>query len=83
MYEKQIDHFLQNDALFDQKSYDQKSFFLYQWLDNVKIHKYTQLEQNIPCGTRVRNIFTTRAQSARMMLDEASSPFRIPVAGQF
>ena len=57
-------------------------FFIYQWLDDVKIHKYTQLEQNIPCGTRVRNIFTTRAQSARMMLDEASSPFCIPVAGQ-
>ena len=37
-------------------------------------------EQNIPWGTRVMNIFIQRAQSARMMLDEASSPFCIPVA---
>ena len=35
---------------------------------------YTKFEQNIPCGTRVMNIFTKRAQSAKMMLDEASSP---------
>ena len=43
-------------------------------MDNVKIQRYTKFEQNIPCGTRVMNIFTKRAQSARMMLDEASSP---------
>ena len=48
----------------------------------LSIHKYTKFEQNIPCGRRVMNIFTQRAQSARMMLDEASSPFCIPVAGQ-
>ena len=28
------------------------------------------------------NIFTKRAQSARMIFDEASAPFCIPVAGQ-
>ena len=43
-------------------------------VDNVKIQRYTKFEQNIPSGTRVMNIFTKRAQSARMMFDEASSP---------
>ena len=51
-------------------------FFFFFW------PKYTKFEQNIPCVTRVLNIFTKRAQSARMILDEASSPFCIPVAGQ-
>ena len=41
--------------------------------DNVKIHKYTTLEPNIPSGSRVMSIFTKRAQPAKMMLGEASS----------
>ena len=52
-------------------------------LDLISLKQlYTKFEQNIPCGTRVMKIFTKRAQSARMMLDEALSPFCIPVAGQ-
>ena len=27
--------------------------FAYQWLDNVKINKYAQFDQNMPCGSRV------------------------------
>ena len=46
-------------------------------------YKYTKFEQNMQCSTRDMNIFTKRAQSARMMHDEASSPFFIPVAGQW
>ena len=56
--------------------------FLYQWLDNVKMHQYTKFEPDIPCGSRVMSIFTKRAQPAKLMLGEASSPFFIPVAGQ-
>ena len=51
-------------------------------VDNVKIHKYTKFEPNAPHGSRVMSIFTKRAQPAKMMLGEASSPFFIPVAGQ-
>ena len=58
------------------------SLFSYQLLDNVKIHKYTEFEPNIPCGSRVMSIFTKRAQPAKMMLGEATSTFCIPVAGQ-
>ena len=49
--------------------------FSYQRLHNVELHKYTQFEQSIPCSTRFMNIFTKRAQSARMILGETSSPF--------
>ena len=33
-------------------------WFEYQWLDNVKINKYTEFNPNIPCGLRVMIIFT-------------------------
>ena len=49
--------------------------FAWQWLDNVKIHKYTKFEANIPWGSRVMSIFTKRAWPVKMMLGEASSPF--------
>ena len=58
------------------------SLFSYQWLDNVKIHKSTKFEPNIPCNLRVMSIFTKSAQPAKMMLGEASSSFLMPVAGQ-
>ena len=51
---------------------------IYQWLGNVKKHKYAKFEKIIPCGTRV----TKGALPTKMMLGEALSPFRIPVAGQ-
>ena len=59
--------------------------FSYQWLDNVKIHKYTKFEPNIhvPWGLRIMSIFTKRAQPNKMMLGEALSPFFIPVAEQY
>ena len=40
------------------------SFFLYQWLENVKIHKDTK--QNVPRGSRVLSIFPKRARHAKM-----------------
>ena len=58
------------------------SLFSYQWLDNVKIHKYTKFEPNIPSGSRVMSFFTKRARPAKMMLGEALLHFFIPVAGQ-
>ena len=54
----------------------------YQWLDNVKMYKYAKFDQNIPCSSRVMNIFTLRPLPAEMMLGEASLPFYIPMAGQ-
>ena len=56
--------------------------FAWQWSDNVKVHKYTKFDVNIPRGSRVMSIFTKRARPAKMMLDEASSPFCMAVAGQ-
>ena len=61
---------------------DHWSSGLYQWLDDVKIRKYTKFEPNMSCGSRVMSIFTKRARPAKMMLDEASSISFIPVAGQ-
>ena len=50
-------------------------------IDNVNTYKYA-FNQNIPCGSRVMSIFTNIPRPAEMMLDEASSSFCIPVAGQ-
>ena len=59
-------------------------FISYQWLDNVKIHKYTKFEPNVPCGSNVLSIFTKRARPAKN--DARWSliylHFRILVAGQ-
>ena len=44
--------------------------------------KYISIQNLNKVYHAVMNIFTKRAQSARMMLDEASSPFCIPEAGQ-
>ena len=55
--------------------------FVYQLLGNVKIYKYTNFEQNIPCGPRVMSIFTKRVRAAKIMLGEALSPFCITVTG--
>ena len=49
--------------------------FAYQWLGNVKLHKYTKFEANIPSGPRVMSIFNKRARPAKLMLGEASSLF--------
>ena len=51
-------------------------------LDNDKIYKYAIYDQNMLCDSRVISIFTKRSRPAKMMLDEASSPFCIPVAEQ-
>ena len=51
-------------------------------MDNTEMDKYTKFEPNIPCGSRVMNIFTKRARPAKMTLGEASLPFCIPVTAQ-
>ena len=56
--------------------------FAYQWLDNVKTHKYAKFEPYAPRSSRGMSIFTKRVQMAKKMLGETSSPFCIPVAGQ-
>ena len=56
--------------------------FAWQWLDNVKVHKFTIYEVNIPRDSGVMSIFTKRAQPAKMRLGETSSPFCMAVAGQ-
>ena len=35
-----------------------KVFYIFQWLDNVNMHKYAKFDQNIPCGVRVIDSFT-------------------------
>ena len=49
--------------------------FVYQCLDNVKMYMYAKFDQNIPCNSRILNIFTKRPRPAEMMLCKASSPF--------
>ena len=65
----QIYHAVQEFLAFSPKELDWPKWcsvklchiFSYQWLDNVKIHKYTKFEPNIPCGSRLMSIFTKRA----------------------
>ena len=39
-------------------SFIKKGGFACQWLGNVKMHKNTKCDQNIPYGSREMNIFT-------------------------
>ena len=57
-------------------------FCMAQWIDNVKVQKYTKFEANISWGSRVMSNFTKKARPAKMMLDEASSPFCMAVDKQ-
>ena len=56
--------------------------FEYHCLDNFKMYKYAFVK-NVPCSSRVMSIFTSRPRPAELMLGEVSSPFCIPVMGQY
>ena len=71
---KSCEHFHQKSST-GQNDAGSHQLFSYQWLDIVKIHKYTKFELIIQCGSRVMSIFTKKAQPAKMMLGEGSSPF--------
>ena len=44
-----------------------------QWLDSVEMHAYAKFDPNIPCGSRVMNIFTNWPRPVGLMLSKASS----------
>ena len=62
MWFKSYEHFhlLPTDGNDAQQSliYIKKGGFACQWLENVDMHMYANFDQNIPCGSRVINIFT-------------------------
>ena len=43
-----------------------KGGFAGQWLDSVGMHTYAKFDQNIPCGSRVMNIFTNCKRTDRL-----------------
>ena len=40
-----------------------------QWLGNVDMHLYANCDQNIPCGSRVMNIFTNGYRRTLLQMD--------------